>query len=106
MDMFGYTWPQVLQLVLHAFLVLFMNPVLYLATAFIIWDLVRNARAERSFFGVRLTRAWMPLFVRYLKSLCVGIVLTVIVLLLHIEVREGEIFAIAGLTVLLGIIRL
>lgn len=83
-----------------------MSPVLYLATVLIIWDLVRNVKAERRFFGVRLTRVWVPLIVRYAKSICVGILLTIVALLLHIEVRPGELIAVAGITILLGLVRL
>jgi hypothetical protein len=104
--MFGFAWSQILQMVLHAFLSLFMNPVLYLGTILIIWDLARNMSAERSFFGVRLTRILIPQTVRYLKAICVGVLVTLIALVLHVEVRPGEIFAVAGISIVLGLIRL
>ncbi len=106
MNMLGFAWQQILQMVPHAFLTLFMNPVLYIGTIIIIWDLVRNTRAERRFFGVRLTRVVVPQVIRYAKAICVGLVLTLLALILHIEVRVGELFIVGGISILLGLIRL
>jgi hypothetical protein len=106
MDMLGFAWLQILKMMLHAFLSLFINPVLYLGTILIIWDLVRNISAERRFFGIRLTRVFVPQVIRYLKAICIGVGLTFVALVLHIEVRPGEIFTVAGISILLGVVRL
>jgi len=104
--MLGYTVFQIGRSVGQAILAVLLNPVTYVSTALLIWDLLRNVKAERKFFGIRVTRVWKPLFVRYLKSIGVGIVVTVLAVLLGFTVTMWEVAAIAVVSLLLAIIRL
>ena len=104
--MMGYAWWQIAQMIFHAFLLLLLNPVLYLATILLVWDLLRNVRAERRFFGIRVTRVWIPLLMRYVKAVCVGTLLTLVCLACGIEVRQSEIYLVSGLSILLGVFRI
>lgn len=90
----------------QSLLFLIANPIVYIATALIIWDLFRNVRAERQFFGIRLTRIWKPLIYRYLKAICVGLILTAISLYLNVEITFLEAAVVTGLTLVLACCRL
>lgn len=104
--MLGYTVWQVTHLVGRAILAILLNPVTYIVTVLLIWDLLRNVKAERRFFGVRVTRVWKPLFFRYMKNLVVGVVVSFAALALGLTVTVWEIVVVSGLSVLLACVRL
>lgn len=90
----------------HACILFFANPLVYIATLLLIVDLVRNIRAERAFFGIRVTRIWKPFCFRYLVAVCVGLALSVVAVLLGIQVDVAEIAVVSGLSIVLAAARL
>ncbi|WAH36604.1 PDZ domain-containing protein [Alicyclobacillus dauci] len=94
-----------LQLVLVALLTFLLNPLHYVITAFIIWDLVCNIRNERLWFGIRVTRIVKPLVVRYVKACVVGAVGSAALLALGAAVSWTTILFVTVLSLVLGAIR-
>lgn len=72
-------WGQIVLVAVVAFL---LNPLHYVATALVIWDLVRNIKHERLWFGVRVTRIIQPVILRYIKACVIGLAGSVALVLL------------------------
>lgn len=94
-----------LQLILVAVLMFLFNPLHYLATGLIIWDLVRNIRSERIWFGVRVTRIVKPMVIRYLKACVVGLLASIALVLAGAAVSWQTVLFVALLSIALGLLR-
>ncbi|SIT02465.1 zinc metalloprotease [Alicyclobacillus vulcanalis] len=82
-----------------------LNPYHYLATGFVIWDLVRNVRRERMWFGVRVTRIGKTLLLRYARACAVGLVASLALLAAGVEVTWPSVVYVCVVSILLGVIR-
>ncbi len=96
----------IVQPVFQVFRELMLNPLLYLSVFLIVLENVRQAKVERKMFGVRVTRVWFPLLLRFLKFLLVGIVLTASALALHLSLPWRQIVLVSALSALLAAFRL
>lgn len=94
-----------LSLILAAVIMFLINPLHYVATALILWDLVRNIRLERQWFGVRVTRIIKPLVSRYLKACLVGFILSILMLAAGVFVTWQSVLFVVALSFALGLIR-
>jgi len=99
-------WSQLGHAIFGGLVRLLANPLLYLAFGAMVWDVTKNAKSERRFFGVRVTKVWGPLLRRLLLSLAVGLVFTWLAALAGTIISQNEIWIISGLTLLLAGIRL
>ncbi|OFW77000.1 MAG: hypothetical protein A2201_03565, partial [Alicyclobacillus sp. RIFOXYA1_FULL_53_8] len=99
-------WSQLGHAIFGGLVGLFANPLLYLAFAAMVWDVAKNAKYERRFFGVRVTKVWGPLLRRLILSFALGLAFTVLAALAGTIVRQNEMWIISGLTLLLAGIRL
>lgn len=88
-----------------AILTFLLNPLHYVITGLIIWDLIRNVRAERMWFGIRVTRIGKTLIIRYLKACLFGLVGSVGLLILGAMVSWQSVLFVALLSLVLGLIR-
>lgn len=95
----------IVPLILTAVVMFLINPLHYLATALILWDLVRNIRQERQWFGIRVTRIAMPLLFRYLKACVVGLVASLLLLAVGATVSWQMVAFVVGLSIVVGFVR-
>ncbi|MBF8378547.1 PDZ domain-containing protein [Alicyclobacillus mali] len=82
-----------------------LNPYHYLATGFVIWDLVRNVRRERMWFGLRITRIGKTLLLRYGRAVAVGVVASVALLAVGVRVTISSALYVFAVSIVLGVIR-
>lgn len=85
---------------------LLSNPVFYLTLVTMVWDRTRSAKFERRFFGVRVTKVWSPMVRRFLLGIFVGVLVSIVMMVTGVVVRPREVWVLAGLTVILSLIRL
>lgn len=104
--MLGYPWWQIGRAAEAGLRVLAVNPLLYIGIALMIWELRRNARLERSSFGVRVTRLMRPLYTRFWQALLMGLLGSLLCWALGITLRPQDIWAASGILALLALIRL
>ncbi|WP_245629777.1 hypothetical protein [Alicyclobacillus sendaiensis] len=95
-------WWALIGLLLLTFL---LNPYHYLATGFVIWDLVRNVRRERALFGVRVTRIGKTLVLRYGRAGAVGIAASLALLAAGAEGTLSSALYVLAVSIVLGVIR-
>ncbi|WP_206922162.1 PDZ domain-containing protein [Alicyclobacillus suci] len=95
-------WGQIVLVAVVAFL---LNPLHYVATALVIWDLVRNIKHERLWFGVRVTRIIQPVILRYIKACVIGLAGSVALVLLGATASWQTILFVAVLSLVLGLFR-
>lgn len=99
------TFLQGLQLLGHAVLQFFINPLLYVFVVLMLVDVVRNVKAERRFFGIRVTRIWVPLLKRHLFTLATGLVASLLLVVFGVQVSYSEILIVSGLSLILAMFR-
>ncbi|MFB5192263.1 PDZ domain-containing protein [Alicyclobacillus fastidiosus] len=95
-------WGAIILVAIIAFL---CNPLHYVATALVIWDLIRNIKNERIWFGIRVTRIIQPVIFRYMKASAVGLVGSLALVLLGAVVSWQTTLFVAVLSIALGLIR-
>ncbi|WP_067621161.1 hypothetical protein [Alicyclobacillus acidiphilus] len=88
-----------------AILTFLLNPLHYVVTGLVIWDLTRNVKLERDWFGVRVTRIGKTLLVRYAKSCLVGLLASVALLAIGVEVSWQSMLYVTLMALVLGLIR-
>lgn len=94
-----------LPLIVAAVVMFLINPLHYVATGLILWDLVRNIRFERQWFGVRVTRIVKPIAYRYLKACVIGLIASILMLAAGVTVSWQSILFVVALSFALGLIR-
>ncbi|ACV57466.1 PDZ domain-containing protein [Alicyclobacillus acidocaldarius] len=82
-----------------------LNPYHYLATGFVIWDLLRNVRRERVWFGVRVTRIGKTLLLRYGRAVVVGLAASFALLAAGAQVTISSALYVFMVSIVLGVIR-
>ncbi|WP_304458819.1 PDZ domain-containing protein [Alicyclobacillus sendaiensis] len=82
-----------------------LNPYHYVATGFVVWDLVRNVRRERVWFGVRVTRIGKTLLLRYGRAVVVGLAASFALLAVGAQVTISSALYVFAVSILLGVIR-
>lgn len=92
-------------LIAVAILTFLLNPLHYVVTGFIIWDLARNVRTERMWFGIRVTRIGKTLLVRYGRACLFGLAGSIGLLLVGATVTWQSMLFVALLSIALGLIR-
>ncbi|MFD1678169.1 PDZ domain-containing protein [Alicyclobacillus fodiniaquatilis] len=95
-------WGRIIVVAVLSFL---LNPLHYVATTLIIWDLIRNIRAERAWFGIRVTRIVKPLIIRYLKASLVGLLGSILLLALGVSVSWQSVLLVACVAIVAGAVR-
>ena len=88
--------------VLHGCVTLLLNPMLYVGSFLAVWELLRNAKAERKFFGIRLTKVGGPILRQLALGIVVGLVLSVLLSVGGALVSEREVWAVAVISLLLA----
>jgi hypothetical protein len=101
----GFTAGQILRALWPGLARLLVNPLLYAGAALVIWDVWRNARHERAFFGVRVTRRRAHLLLLAGLSLAAGCLMSVWNAVLGARAAPGEVWAVTAAALLLGLIR-
>ena len=91
--------------VLHGCVRLLLNPMLYVGSFLAVWELVRNAKAERKFFGICLTKVGGPVLRQLALGIVVGLVLSVLLSVAGALVSEREVWVVAVISLLLALIR-
>jgi hypothetical protein len=91
--------------VLHGCVTLLLNPMLYVGSFLAVWELLRNAKAERKFFGIRLTKVRGPILRQLVLGIVVGLVLSVLLSVAGAMVTEREIWVVTVISLLLALIR-
>ncbi len=89
----------------HACVTLLINPLFYIGTFLLVWELLRNAKAERRFFGIRLTRVKAPLIAQVFLGLAAGVLASGVLLCFGAVVTDREIWTITALSLLAGAAR-
>jgi hypothetical protein len=89
----------------HACITLFINPLFYIGTLLLIWELLRNAKAERKFFGIRVTKLKSPLAAQVFLGLLAGVLASAALVSVGAVVTDREIAAITALSLLAGVLR-
>ncbi|SDW78291.1 hypothetical protein SAMN04489725_11460 [Alicyclobacillus hesperidum] len=95
-------WWAIVSIAILSFL---LNPLHYLSTGFVIWDLVRNVRSEREWFGIRVTRIGQTLILRYARACLVGLVGSIALFACGVSVTWQSIAYVSAMSIVLGVIR-
>ncbi|GMA57844.1 hypothetical protein GCM10025858_23470 [Alicyclobacillus sacchari] len=95
-------WWAIVAIALLSFL---LNPLHYVSTGFVIWDLVRNVRSEREWFGIRVTRIGQTLILRYARACLVGLAGSIALLVCGVSVTWQSIAYVCAVSIVLGVIR-
>ncbi|MCL6518160.1 hypothetical protein, partial [Alicyclobacillus sp.] len=84
---------------------LLVNPLLYAGAGLVLWDVWRNARHERAFFGVRVTRRRRLVLALAGLSALGGALVSAWDVALRAAVGPGEVWAVSVFALLLALIR-
>lgn len=101
----GFTAGQILRTLWPGLARLLVNPLLYAGAALVIWDVWRNARHERAFFGVRVTRRRAHLLLLAGLSLAAGCLMSVWIAVIGAGAAPGEVWVVTAAALLLGLVR-
>ncbi|RIV24237.1 PDZ domain-containing protein [Alicyclobacillaceae bacterium I2511] len=96
-------WGQVLRGTGVGLVWLLGNPLLYLGIFLAAWELRRQSRLEKRFFGIRLTRVWPTLAKREAVAVVLGGSLTVVLFVLGVVLPWWQIAVFTALSLLAAI---
>ncbi len=99
-------WGQILHGAEFGLLWLLGNPLLYLGIALAAWELRRQSRLEKRFFGIRVTRVWFPLARREAVALGMGAGLSAALFALGVVVPWWQVAVFTGLSFIAAILGL
>lgn len=85
---------------------LLMNPLVYLGVALVIYELVKSARFEKQFLGLRVTRIRRGSAATLGLGLLVGVVMSLLMAVLGIVVKQSEVWLVTAVSCVFAIIRL
>ncbi len=102
----GIHWSQVGLAAGRAVVLLAANPLLYIGALLMIFERGRNNKHERRFFGVRVSKIWRSVLVRWLYGIAAGILLSLLAAGLGVVVSVWEVWAVSLLALVLAAVRL
>lgn len=85
---------------------LLSNPLFYLILVVMLWDRTRNSKFERRFFGVRVSKVWLPWLRRFAAGLLIGAFASIVLMVAGVVVQPITVWVLTGITIILALIRL
>lgn len=104
--MLHISWALVGRATLHALLSLVSNPLLYLGWILYAIAMGEEAKFQRRFFGVRLSRVTTALWAQVWRSLVAGVLLSIGVAASGIVIRPWDVWLLSSLTLVVSVVRL